>query len=217
MNLFVESLFWFIFAFLFALLEIEIEGPYGNGEKLQTWFRTSTKGAKIWARLQGGDALLGYRLFITIVVVMAFHIPFFMGVNWSVSKEVITFSIIYVLLVIEDFLWFVLNPFYGIENFKKENIWWHAKKKWLFGKFPEFYLSCWMISIILAYLASLLNNKPSIFWNHLEMLAAFIVLVAITVKFIAPRYKLWYIKMRELDERDKIGIFHTLPVKLEIL
>lgn len=213
--LFVDILYWFLFGFLFALLEIEIEGPYGNGEKLQTWFRVSTKGAKIWAKLQGGDALSGFRLFITLVVLLAFHMPFVRGLEWSIKEELITMSLVYALLVVEDFLWFVLNPYYGLKNFKRENIWWHAKKKWIFGKFPEFYLSCWIISIALAYLASLVSGEPSIFWKHLEMLVAFVVLTVITVKFIAPRYKAWYIKMRQFDERDKIGIFHILPATLE--
>jgi hypothetical protein len=33
--------------------------------------------------------------------------------------------------VIEDFLWFALNPHYGLRKFRREHIWWH--KRWLLG------------------------------------------------------------------------------------
>jgi hypothetical protein len=50
------------------------------------------------------------------------------------------------MVFIEDFLWFVLNPYYGIKNFRKEKIWWH--KKW-WGPVPTLY---WMLLIIVVVL-----------------------------------------------------------------
>lgn len=32
--------------------------------------------------------------------------------------------------ILEDWLWFVLNPAYGIRKFRKEHVWWHAKDWW---------------------------------------------------------------------------------------
>ena len=40
-------LFLFGYALLFALAEIEIEGPHGWAERLPTWFRVTTPGARL--------------------------------------------------------------------------------------------------------------------------------------------------------------------------
>ena len=34
--------------------------------------------------------------------------------------------------IVEDFLWFVFNPAYGIRRFRREDIWWHAQSWWWF-------------------------------------------------------------------------------------
>jgi hypothetical protein len=35
-----------------------------------------------------------------------------------------------VFFIVEDFLWFVLNPAYGIRRFRKQHIWWHSPTWW---------------------------------------------------------------------------------------
>jgi hypothetical protein len=34
--------------------------------------------------------------------------------------------------VLEDFLWFVLNPAFGLRRFRRDAIWWHAESWWGF-------------------------------------------------------------------------------------
>jgi len=45
-------------------------------------------------------------------------------------------------------LWFVLNPHYGIKNFRKGKIWWH--KQW-WGPVPALYWFLLIIVIVLIY------------------------------------------------------------------
>jgi hypothetical protein len=44
--------------------------------------------------------------------------------------------------VIEDFLWFVLNPDFGLAGFNPKNAFWH--KNWIFGAPVEY----WAASIL---------------------------------------------------------------------
>ena len=53
--------------------------------------------------------------------------------------------------VIEDFLWFVLNPHYGLRKFKPQFIWWHAHS-WLWIM-PRDYVIYSPIGILLYYLS----------------------------------------------------------------
>jgi hypothetical protein len=55
--------------------------------------------------------------------------------------RVIGFIIFFFL--VEDFLWFVLNPAFGIRRFRREHIWWHAPTWWWI--MPRDY---WVFSII---------------------------------------------------------------------
>ena len=47
-DLILRVLFLFGYALLFALAEIEIEGAHGWAERLPTWFRVTTPGARIY-------------------------------------------------------------------------------------------------------------------------------------------------------------------------
>ena len=40
--------------------------------------------------------------------------------------------------VVEDFLWFVLNPHFGWSKFNKNSIWWH--KRWFLGLPLDYWL-----------------------------------------------------------------------------
>ena len=39
--------------------------------------------------------------------------------------------------MLEDFLWFVLNPHFGLANFKPDKIWWH--RTWWGGAPRDYY------------------------------------------------------------------------------
>ena len=114
-------------AFAFARLEIEIEGPHGWAEKLPTW-RLSNRCTKL---LWGCRPLTGYHFWVLILFALFAHLPFALGLwTWSLQLELRVIAFFILLLVIEDFLWFVLNPHFGVRRFRRQHIWWHAPAWW---------------------------------------------------------------------------------------
>lgn len=208
--LLIKAGFWFALAALFAAMEIESEGKYGWAEKAPTWYRTTGFTGKLWGFFMAGKPLTGYHLFTFLMSFAILHIPFFRGMKWSGSAELTTIALWFAWSSVWDFLWFVLNPHYGVRNFKKTNVWWHAKSHWILGLFPADYAFGWGLSLLLAWTASWFGNDFSIFTAHLWLLSLFLIFTFITICIIAPRYKLWYKMMRKRDDRDKAGIFHRL-------
>ena len=112
---------------VFALLEIQIEGGAGWAASLPTW-RVDNR----WTRIAlGGRPLTGYHLFAQLFVLLIVHLPFAMGLSawsWRVEARVLAFLVLF--WVVEDFLWFALNPRYGLRTFRREGIPWHASAWW---------------------------------------------------------------------------------------
>ncbi len=194
-----QALFFFVVTFLLAAVEIEIEGKYGWAEKLPTWYRATG----FLGKLNGGKPLTGYHVFFNAFIVAMFHSCFFLGLEWSLEAELCLVAKYSALVVFWDFLWFVLNPSYGIKNYKRKNIWWFAKNHWLFGIFPVDYLFGLCFSLVFAYFGDELEQQ-------LKLIGLFLALTLITI-VLAPLYGRWHGFMRKHDERDRAGIFHTLP------
>ena len=123
--LFILALF--ISATLFALVEIQVEGPNGWAASLPTW-RVENR----WTRLfYSAKPLTGYHLYTQLFTLAIIHLPFGLGMvplTWRMEARVLSFFILF--WVLEDFLWFLLNPAFGLKRFRPENIWWHAPKWW---------------------------------------------------------------------------------------
>jgi hypothetical protein len=114
-------------AFTFARVEIEIEGPHGWAESLPTW-RICNRWTKLF---YGNRPLTGYHLWLQVFVFLLAHLPFALRLcpwSWPAELRVIGFVILF--FIVEDFLWFVLNPAYGLKRFRREHIWWHAPTWW---------------------------------------------------------------------------------------
>ncbi len=208
MQIFFTSLFWFLVAIIFAAVEIEVEGKHGWAEKTSTWFRTKGFAAKLYGFVMGGRPLTGYHGFMFFLPLLVFHSHFVMGVPWSLVKELLVFAIYSAWMPTWDFLWFVLNPYYGVKKFKKQNVWWHRQSHWLFNTTPLDYLFGWGLSIALAGLAAWLASDNALLLRHLHFLVWFFFYTIVTIFFIAPLYKRWYINMRQRDDRPTSGIFH---------
>jgi hypothetical protein len=114
---------------LFALVEIQIEGPKGWATGLPTW-RIENR----WTRwFYSGKPLTGYHLYVQLFVLAVVHLPFGLGltqVTWRAEARIMAFFILF--WVVEDFLWFVLNPAFSLKRFRPEHIWWHAQTWWWF-------------------------------------------------------------------------------------
>jgi hypothetical protein len=133
--------FMVFMAFILALWEIQIEGKEGWAVNLPCW-RIKTG----WAvKLTGGRPITGYHVFMTLFLIALVHLPlFFVPWSWRLESLLIGFYLGMVLL--EDFLWFVLNPHYGIKNFRKGRIQWH--KNW-WGPVPSLY---WVLLVVFSLL-----------------------------------------------------------------
>ncbi|MGB2867681.1 MAG: hypothetical protein WBD36_04475 [Bacteroidota bacterium] len=135
-------------AFLFAMVEIHIEGPDGWAAKLPTW-RKESKWTKM---LLGHKPLTGYHLYMFTFVFVFLHFPYALDLaplTWKSELRILSFMIFF--WVIEDFLWFVLNPHYGLRKFKPQFIWWHAHSWWWI--MPRDYVIYGPIGILLYYLS----------------------------------------------------------------
>jgi hypothetical protein len=123
----VFALFLLAAAASFALLEIQIEGGAGWAANLPTW-RLDTRLTRL---LMGGRPLTGYHLWCHAFVVVVAHLPFGLGfVDWSFRGEARVAAFVILFWIIEDFLWFVLNPGYGIRSFRRDRVAWHASAWW---------------------------------------------------------------------------------------
>jgi hypothetical protein len=112
---------------LFALLEIEIEGAKGWARDLPTW-RIRNR----WTRLVlGARPLTGYHLYVNLFLLLVLHLPYAFGfIRPSLGAELRILAFVALFWVLEDFLWFALNPAFGLRRFRRERIRWHAPDWW---------------------------------------------------------------------------------------
>jgi hypothetical protein len=136
-------LFVFIAAFVWAKLEIEIEGKDGWAANLPTW---RIENHVLLDLFLGGRPLTGYHAWAFTFAGLVFHFPFFWNGSWTWRAECHALGYCLLFWIIEDFLWFVLNPHFGWSKYKEGSIWWH--KRW-FLKLP---LDYWVLTLMGALL-----------------------------------------------------------------
>lgn len=139
--------FIFVVSVLTALLEIQIEGKFGFAEKLPTW-----KVRWAWYRsFSNGKILTGYHLYLNLLLLLFFHTGFVFS-GWSLAGELMVLSGFSLYIASWDFLWFALNPAFGLRRFSPKHIWW--MRRW-YGPFPADYYNSVAISGALASLIPL--------------------------------------------------------------
>jgi hypothetical protein len=139
---------------VFALFEIQIEGKDGWAKNIPTW-KTNTKPISfkpIRIILDPNKPFTGYHLYLLLFIILLVHLPLIFY-NWGLRNEIFIISFLLYLSTVEDFLWFVLNPYYGIKNFKKENIPWHT---YWFLKIPAGYWIALPVATALYILGTVL-------------------------------------------------------------
>jgi hypothetical protein len=145
----VGYLLWvLLLAFVFAQVEVQIEGAAGWAAALPTW-----RIEQHWLLdiAWGGRPLTGYHVWVFSFMALVFHLPVFFASNWDWRHESRVLGGLMVFWIAEDFLWFVLNPAFGIAKFDPANIPWH--KHWLLGM-PTDYLT-FSVAGLLLMIASL--------------------------------------------------------------
>lgn len=209
----ISAAYWYFLSILLAALEIEIEGKYGWAYKLPTWYRKNSFVARLYGLTTGGKPLTGYFTFMFIFLLSVFHAQFFMGKEWTLANELSVLAIFFLICPYWDFLWFILNPHYGIKRFQKKYIWWHAGSPWICHVPLDYFLGV-AISIACAYGANYLNDNFNLFINHIVIVSSLIVIaIPTTIFIIAPLYKKWYWQMRRHDDRAVTAIFYDLSEK----
>lgn len=122
----------------FAKVEIAVEGKHGWAAELPTW-RLPTSN---WASMLffSGRPATGYHVWMEVFILSMLHLVYlFVTPSGAVELQVLAFFLFF--SIAEDFLWFVFNPAFGIQNFKREKIWWHRKNWWLFAPRDYFLLA----------------------------------------------------------------------------
>jgi hypothetical protein len=113
-------------AWLFALLEIQVEGRHGWAENLPTW-RIENK----WTRVVYKKPLTGYHLYAQGFILIMAHIPFGLNlVPWKLHFELRILAFVILFWILEDFLWFICNRDYGLKGFTPQRIRWHRDAWW---------------------------------------------------------------------------------------
>ncbi len=128
-----------LLAFVFAQVEIQIEGSAGWAANLPTW-----RVEKHWLLdiFWGGRPMTGYHAWVFSFVALTFHSPVFLRGRWSWRIEARIVGMIVLFWIIEDALWFGLNPAFGWSKFSASHIPWH--KNW-WGPLPVDY---WLASVV---------------------------------------------------------------------
>ncbi len=112
-------------ALLMALLEIEIEGRHGWAERLPTWYRTRGPAARVYHLIGGNRPLTGYHLMMFPIPLLMLHYPYVAGAGWSLAAEASTIAVFLAWIIAWDYLWFVLDPHWGIARFRRGEVWWY--------------------------------------------------------------------------------------------
>jgi hypothetical protein len=142
---FLASLLWL--AFCFAKVEIAIEGKDGWAAALPTWRLPPHH----WvSRLFfAGRPATGYHVWLQLFMLSAFHLAYLFGeATHRTELEILAFYMLF--WVVEDFLWFVLNPAFGLARFNKANVPWHPTW-WLFA--PSEYFIFGVLGVVLFAVA----------------------------------------------------------------
>lgn len=135
-----------LLGFFFAQAEIQIEGAAGWAANLPTW-----RIERHWLLdiFWGGRAMTGYHAWVFPFMALMFHLPlFFMG-QWSWRLEARTIACLMLFWLIEDFLWFILNPAYGLAQFSPAYIPWHIH--WLWFAPTDYWMSLLIGGLLLWF------------------------------------------------------------------
>ena len=127
-RLLVLFLWVVLLAALFAQLEIQIEGDEGWAASLPTW---RINGPPIARFLFGGREITGYHIFAFGFMFAAFHLPIALTARASLRLEARILGSLMLFWIVEDVLWFAMNPAYGLGCLTPRHAPWHPH--WVMG------------------------------------------------------------------------------------
>lgn len=186
-----------------ALVEIEIEGRHGWAVRLPTWYRVGGPAGRAYAVIANGRPLTGYHLFMATMPLIILHLPFGYGVDWSAAAEAMVLATYLAWVIAWDYLWFVLNPAFGVARFRRGRVWWYPGR-WI-GPLPADYYISVAASFAVAGLAWALGGGAGALADQARLVAG-LALLTLAAIVAAPLYRRWYAYMRRpgADERDRV-------------
>ena len=136
--------FVIVAATFFAQVEIQIEGTQGWAAGMPTW-----RIEKHWLLdlFWGGRPMTGYHAWCFSFIALIFHAAVFISGRWTWRLEGRILGCVMIFWIIEDFLWFVLNPAWTLTRFDAAHIPWH--KFWFCGVVPNDYVTFTTVGTIL--------------------------------------------------------------------
>lgn len=153
------AVYLFLFATALALLEIQIDGKNGWAANVPCWRpEPGSKAARWYSKVMGGKPLTGYHIAMFSFVLVILHQPFFVGVRWTMVRELEVLSIYFLIAVCWDFLWFVWNPHYGLKKFNGANVWWF--RNWVGRRIPVDYFWAYGLSLLFAVAGEAVSGLP---------------------------------------------------------
>lgn len=133
----VLALYVFLLCSMLAEVEIQIEGEAGWAANLPTW--RTTNPAITW--IFGGKPVTGYHVFMNLFLLLIYHFPLLFG-HPTLEKEAKILWTWATAAVVWDFMWFALNPEYGITRYSARNVWWF--KTWALGVPVDYFVGIGM-------------------------------------------------------------------------
>lgn len=187
--LLIQILYLYLLALTLAFLEVQVEGPDGWAAKLPCWRPAGHKWyARIYTRVLGGKELTGYHAAVFSFSLLILHLPYAWGLPWSISAEFKTLSSFFLFVVVWDFLWFVINPHYGLKKFRPNCIAWH--KRWLLGV-PLDYWGAVALSFVFHLLYAR-SSALSVFLQWFIIAGMYVDLLVITMAASALIRRYWH-------------------------
>lgn len=112
-------------------------------------------------------------------------ISFQTNLTYTLDRIINTVLHILMFIVVEDTIWFIFSPFYTVEKYTKEKIWWDFNQPWIFGLSSDIYKVVFSI-LLLSYLTSIIQLFLS--------LLLCISYIPVTI-YLAPYYHKYYIEI----------------------
>ncbi|MFZ1987344.1 MAG: hypothetical protein WAU91_23245 [Desulfatitalea sp.] len=150
-------LFWVgLLSLFFAQVEIQIEGTHGWAAALPTW---RVEKHILLDIFWGGRPMTGYHAWIFSFMALVFHLPVFVTGQWHWRLECRMIGCLMIFWIIEDLLWFLLNPAFGWSRFTPQYVPWHHR--WVAG-FPLDYVIFMAVGTVLVWISYRRpNSSPS--------------------------------------------------------
>lgn len=136
-----------LLAAVFAKVEIQIEGAAGWAASLPTW---RLDHHWLLDLFWGGRPMTGYHVWVFLFMALVFHLVYFINGRLGVRLELRVLGSLAVFWILEDFLWFVLNPAFGLARFNPQCIPWHHH--WTLGV-PSDYFAFLVPGIFMLWLS----------------------------------------------------------------